>query len=166
MKDQEKQIAAVHRMPMTETQFLEALRKRVRAEHGTWRKFALAIGVSPAYASCVKRGVKPPAGKILDYMSVERVKHIRYVPRRPEGEAGTTLPVDDTVRVKTLLRMLWLTYDAGGISMGRSYEAVVLEAALSLMEDVENEEIPECGDLLNETRNYLSQKMHDHLGLG
>jgi len=52
-----------------------------------------------------------------------------------------SLPVDELVRVKTLLRLLWVGYDAGGMSMGRSHEAVLLEAALELMYDIENEDI-------------------------
>lgn len=36
-------------------------------------------------------------------------------------------------RARTLLTLLWRKYDAGGISMGRSYEAVLLEAAMDLL---------------------------------
>lgn len=75
------------------------------------------------------------------------------------------LPVDEIVRVKSLLRMLWSKYDAGGISMGRSYESVVLEAALSLLEDVDNEEIFNSGDLLNDTRTHISELMMKRLRL-
>lgn len=75
------------------------------------------------------------------------------------------LPVDELVRVKSLLRLLWVTYDAGGISMGRSHEAVLLEAALELLDKTENEDISDRGDLVNETRNYLSSKLLERLNL-
>jgi hypothetical protein len=42
-----------------------------------------------------------------------------------------------------------------------------LEAALALLENTENEQIYdyEPGDLLDETRSYLSEKMCERLGL-
>lgn len=75
------------------------------------------------------------------------------------------LPVDELVRVKSLLRLLWITYDAGGISMGRSHEAVLLEAAIELLEDIDNEDISDRGEMVNETRNYLSSQLAMRLNL-
>ncbi len=76
------------------------------------------------------------------------------------------LPVDDLTRAKSLLRLLWIKYDAAGISMGRSYESVLLESALKLMDIIDQEELPECtGELVNETRNYLSSQMAASIGV-
>ena len=83
-------------------------------------------------------------------------------------EAGNTsapsidrLGVLPHVRARTLLTLLWRKYDAGGVSMGRSYEAVLLEAAMDLLgppdkSDVAKLDAMQSGDLVNETRNYLS----------
>lgn len=75
------------------------------------------------------------------------------------------MEVDEIERVKTLLVMLWQKYDAGGISMGRSWEAVVLEAAIELI-GPPTEDMSRChGEILDETRSYLSSKMAERLGL-
>ncbi|MCP4984529.1 MAG: hypothetical protein GY928_00295 [Colwellia sp.] len=66
------------------------------------------------------------------------------------------------VRVKSLLRILWRTYDAGGQSMGRSHQAVVLETAMALLDDIDCEHIVDSGQLVNDTRSYLSTQIADH----
>ena len=71
------------------------------------------------------------------------------------------LGVSPSVRARTLLTLLWRKYDAGGTSMGRSYEAVLLEAAMDLLgptdeSDVSRLDAMQAGDLVNETRTYLS----------
>ena len=71
------------------------------------------------------------------------------------------LGVTPAVRARTLLTLLWRKYDAGGISMGRSYDAVLLEAAMDLLgppdeADVSRLDAMQSGDLVNETRSYLS----------
>ena len=73
-------------------------------------------------------------------------------------------------RARTLLTLLWRKYDAGGISMGRSYEAVILEAAMDLLgppdtKDVQRLESMDAGELLNETRDYLSSERARREGL-
>ena len=50
-------------------------------------------------------------------------------------EQRLKLPVTPEVRARTLLAHLWRKYDAAGLSMGRSHEAVVLEAVMSLLGD-------------------------------
>jgi len=79
------------------------------------------------------------------------------------GQSRSTdgLGVSDAVRARTLLTLLWRRYDAGGISMGRSYDAVLLEAAMDLLgppdtNDVSKLDKMPSGDLLDETRSYLS----------
>lgn len=66
-------------------------------------------------------------------------------------------------RARTLLAHLWRKYDAAGISMGRSHEAVVLEAVLSLLGDPNPEDMllldADSGKFINDTRSYLSSKM-------
>ncbi len=74
------------------------------------------------------------------------------------------------VRARTLLTLLWRKYDAGGVSMGRSYEAVLLEAAMDLLgppdvDDVRRLDSMVAGDLVNETRNYLSAERARREGL-
>ncbi len=46
-------------------------------------------------------------------------------------ERLSSLPVTPEVRARTLLAHLWRAYDAAGTSMGRSHEAVVLEAVMA-----------------------------------
>jgi hypothetical protein len=79
--------------------------------------------------------------------------------------AVDTLPVNNIVRVKSLLRLLWITYDAGGISMGRSHEAVLLEAAIELLSDIDNEDISCRGEMVDETRSYLSSILAKRLNI-
>ena len=81
------------------------------------------------------------------------------------------MEVTPAVRARTLLTLLWRKYDAGGISMGRSYDAVLLEAAMDLLgppdiEDVRRLDTMVAGDLVNETRNYLSSERAKREGLG
>ncbi len=77
-------------------------------------------------------------------------------------------PVFENKRARTLLAHLWRKYDAAGTSMGRTHEAVVLEAAMALLGDPDPEDMRlldmDSGDLVNATRNYLSAKMARRLG--
>lgn len=80
------------------------------------------------------------------------------------------LGVTPQVRARTLLSLLWRKYDAGGISMGRSYESVLLEAAMDLLgpsdeADVSRLDAMQSADLLNETRSYLSSQRARREGL-
>lgn len=74
------------------------------------------------------------------------------------------------VRARTLLTALWQHYDAGGESMGRGHKAVLLEAAMALLDpfrdraDVERLRA-DYGDLVNRTRAYLSAQMAAAEGL-
>lgn len=71
-----------------------------------------------------------------------------------------TLPVSEQTRALTLLILLWRRYDAAGISMGRSHEAVLLETAIALLGAVDYDELAkidkDSGTLVNETRDWLS----------
>jgi hypothetical protein len=65
------------------------------------------------------------------------------------------------VRARTLLTGLWQKYDAGGISMGRSHEAVLLETAMDLLDDLrDSNDVRRLnegyGDVVDASRNYLS----------
>jgi len=73
--------------------------------------------------------------------------------------------IDELERSKTLLTFLWQKYDAGGISMGRSYEAVVLEAVMELLGPSSEDLSRDHGDIMDETRSYLSSKRAEKLGL-
>lgn len=76
------------------------------------------------------------------------------------------LPVSDVTRARTLLSYLWQIHDSGGISMGRSHENVLLEAAMELLGQPDLEEMEmDKGDLVGQTRDYLSYKMSVELGL-
>jgi hypothetical protein len=70
------------------------------------------------------------------------------------------LPVTPNVRARTLLAHLWRKYDAAGISMGRSHEAMVLEAALALLGDPDMDDLArldeDSGTFMDDTRSYLS----------
>lgn len=69
------------------------------------------------------------------------------------------LPVPPEVRARTLLAHLWRLHDAAGISMGRSHESIVLEAALALLGDpdpVDMNRLDNDYNFLNDTRDYLS----------
>jgi hypothetical protein len=65
-------------------------------------------------------------------------------------------------RARTLLAHLWRRYDSAGTSMGRSHEAIVLEAVLSLLGDPDPEQMAlldaDSGTFINDTRSYLSSK--------
>ena len=83
----------------------------------------------------------------------------------PEG-----LPVHPYVRARTLLTLLWQKYDTGGISMGRSFEAVCLEAAMDLLEDFrDSDDVMRCdsdsGNVMDDTRTYLSRQRANREGL-
>jgi hypothetical protein len=87
---------------------------------------------------------------------------------RPSIQDRLQLPVDPSVRARTLLAHLWRKYDAAGISMGRSHEAVVLEAVLSLLGDPDPEDMALLDsdfDLIGQTRDFLSARRALQLGL-
>lgn len=73
-------------------------------------------------------------------------------------------------RARTLLALLWRKYDAAGTSMGRSHEAVVLEAAMDLLGPPDEDEMRrldhDSGEVVNETRDYLSKQRAKALGFG
>ena len=78
--------------------------------------------------------------------------------------------VKPETRARTLLTLLWRKYDAGGISMGRSYESVLLEAAMDLLgppdvEDVRRLDALNGSDIVGETRDYLSSERARREGL-
>lgn len=79
------------------------------------------------------------------------------------------LPVTPEVRARTLLAALWQKYDAGGTSMGRSHEAVLLEAAIALLGSPDGEEMrrldSDYGGLVDQTRDYLSARQAVEFGL-
>jgi hypothetical protein len=83
-------------------------------------------------------------------------------------ERMDSLPISPETRARTLLTMLWRRYDAAGISMGRGYEAVLLEATMELLgpadlDDVTRFEVED--DCLNDTRNYISATRAKQYGL-
>ena len=84
-------------------------------------------------------------------------------------EQRLQLPVTPEVRARTLLAHLWRKYDSAGISMGRSHEAVVLEAVLSLLGDPDPSDMARLdetgGVLLGQTRDYLSARRAIQMGL-
>ncbi len=79
------------------------------------------------------------------------------------------LPVTPETRARTLLAHLWRVYDAAGVSMGRTHEAVVLEAAMKLLGDPDPLDMQRLddvrNDLIGETRSYLSAIRARNLGL-
>lgn len=88
---------------------------------------------------------------------------------KPSIQERLQLPVAPEVRARTLLAHLWRKYDAAGISMGRSHEAVVLEAVLSLLGDPDPSDMELLDDsnfdLIGQTRDYLSARRAIQLGL-
>ena len=79
------------------------------------------------------------------------------------------LGVSDNMRARTLIALLWRKYDAAGMSMGRSHEAVLLEAAMDLLGPPDADDIERCehwggGDVVDETRTYLSKRKARALG--
>lgn len=84
-------------------------------------------------------------------------------------EQRLKLPVTPEVRARTLLAHLWRKYDAAGLSMGRSHEAVVLEAVMSLLGDPDPVDMArldeDSGVLIGDTRSYLSARRAVQLGL-
>lgn len=78
------------------------------------------------------------------------------------------LPVSPDVRARTLLTILWQRYDAAGISMGRGYEAVLLEAAMELLGPPDLHDVARFeteGDFINDTRDYISATRAKRYGL-
>ncbi len=81
-------------------------------------------------------------------------------------QANETMDVEPIVRARTLLTYLWRAYDAGGISVGRSHEAVLLEAAMDLMGPVDVIDVGrDYGVNINEARNYISAQKRKEYGL-
>lgn len=76
----------------------------------------------------------------------------------------------EQIRARTLLAHLWRTYDTAGVSMGRSHQAVVLEAALALLGDPDPADMAvldeDSGRLINDTRSHLSRKMWERFSRG
>lgn len=74
------------------------------------------------------------------------------------------LGVIPAVRARTLLALLWRKYDLGGISVGRSHESVLLEAAMSLLGDPDVDDLQRAdtsegyGDMVDETRTWISRQ--------
>lgn len=81
-------------------------------------------------------------------------------------------PFDPQVRARTLLALLWRKYDAAGISMGRSHEAVLLETAMELFGEPDVNEIAKLdepagyGNVVEEARSWLSERRAIKLGFG
>lgn len=81
------------------------------------------------------------------------------------------LPVHPHVRARTLLTLLWRNLDNGGRSMGRSFEAVLLEAAMRLTEDqwdaddVKRADGARESDFINDTRDYVAALRRHEEGL-
>ena len=73
------------------------------------------------------------------------------------GASRMTKPVSELELAKQLLVVLWCAHDSAGISMGRSHESVVLEAAMALLGVPETIDKPH-GQLVSDARDYLSQK--------
>jgi len=70
------------------------------------------------------------------------------------------------IRARTLLSYLWGLFDRGGISVGRSHESILLEAAMDLLGPPDKEDMNrDYGDNVVEARNYISDKMAGKLGL-
>lgn len=68
-------------------------------------------------------------------------------------------------RARTLLAYLWRKYDAGGESMGRSHEAVLLETAMDLLDCTNTGEMEnKYGDQVDEARRFLSNRRAEKLG--
>lgn len=90
-----------------------------------------------------------------------RLAALTSAPAVPEA------PDFEQMRARTLLAHLWRRYDAAGTSMGRSHEAVVLEAVLSLLGDPDRVDMAlldkDSGHFINATRDYLSGKMRERL---
>jgi len=81
-------------------------------------------------------------------------------------QAEEKMEVEPIVRARTLLTYLWRAYDAGGISVGRSHEAVLLEAAMDLIGPADTVDVErEYGQNVNEARNYLSAQKRKEYGL-
>jgi len=67
-------------------------------------------------------------------------------------------PIDELELAKQLLVVLWCNHDRGGISMGRSHDSVVLEAAMALLGEPETPTAIPHGQLVSDARDYLSSK--------
>ncbi|MEG0922005.1 MAG: hypothetical protein RSD57_12385 [Comamonas sp.] len=93
----------------------------------------------------------------------------KYDQTEPPITERLNLPVAPETRAITLLAHLWRKYDAAGISMGRSHEAVVLEAVLSLLGEPDPTDMDrlneDSGVLISDTRSYLSACRAVQLGL-
>lgn len=64
--------------------------------------------------------------------------------------------------------MLWRRYDAAGISLGRGYEAVLLEAAMELLGPPDLDDMDRMDteqDFLDDTRSYISATRAKQYGL-
>jgi len=81
-------------------------------------------------------------------------------PKTKSPKERLVLPTTPEKRALTLLIQLWRVYDAGGISVGRCFESVLLEAAIDLLGEPDHDDIDRAdskgAELVNETRDYLS----------
>jgi transcriptional regulator with XRE-family HTH domain len=57
------------------------LRDRIRGEVKTQKDLAVRIGISPSYLNGVMKGKREPAGKLLDFLRLERVVSYRRAKR-------------------------------------------------------------------------------------
>ena len=65
--------------------------------------------------------------------------------------------MDEIELAKQLLTVLWCAHDSSGISMGRSHESVVLEAAMALLGEAKPIDTSH-GQFVGDVRDYLSNK--------
>lgn len=82
----------------------------------------------------------------------------------------SSMPVSPETRARTLLTLLWKRYDASGASMGRSYEGILLEAAMDLLGPPDHADVQRLlglssNELLFETRGFLSSQRARQEGL-
>lgn len=91
----------------------------------------------------------------------------RAMSAAPQEQQRQGLTDWEFMRARTILAALWRKYDAAGTSMGRSHEAVLLEAALALLGDPNPQDMEaldaDPGELVNATRSYLSARMASRL---
>lgn len=125
-----------------------------------------SIGKGPvaSFCSLTDAGRALPPGRYKLYTSPASAQAAQVTDQAKDAQFRN-------MRTRTLLTLLWRKYDAAGTSMGRSYEAVLLEAAMTLLGDPDSQEIARLdvgsgGELVDETRTYLSSLRAEKLGFG
>ena len=122
-------------------------------------------------AGCLREGSNPKGERPPGPSAEHEEPGPKDAPKNdsPPAEQAAREVSEPPVLARTLLTLLWRKYDAAGISMGRSYESVLLEAAMDLLGPPDVDQVArldkDSAEVVDEVRTLLSNRRAAREGL-